>query len=137
MAWVRRQIDNTVVENTISLLTPFIAYLPAERLGASGVLAVVTVGLYLGRQGPRIVSPRTRIQAGGLWEMVTFLLEGLIFILIGLELPRALADVRPLSIHQLVLPAVPTCAKPAQPAPARARPGRARRTARPARCGGK
>ena len=105
VAFVRRRLDNTVVENTISLLTPFAAYLPAEKLGASGVLAVVTVGLYLGRQGPRIVSPRTRIQAGGLWEMVTFLLEGLIFILIGLELPRALANVHPLSVRELLVPA--------------------------------
>ena len=106
VAWLRRRIDHTVVENTISLLTPFVAYLPAERIGASGVLAVVTVGLYLGRKAPKIVSPRTRIQAGGMWEMVTFLLEGLIFILVGLELPRALAEVRPLSIRELVVPAV-------------------------------
>ncbi|MGH7499860.1 MAG: Na+/H+ antiporter [Gemmatimonadales bacterium] len=105
VVWLRRRIDNTVVENTISLLTPFAAYLPAERVGASGVLAVVTVGLYLGRKAPRIVSPRTRIQAGGMWEMVTFLLQGLIFILVGLELPRALANVRPLSIRELLVPA--------------------------------
>lgn len=102
VAWMRRRIDHPVVENTISLLTPFVAYLPAETVGASGVLAVVTVGLYLGRRGPRIVSPRTRVQAGAMWEMVTFLLEGLIFILIGLELPRALAQVRPLSAGNLL-----------------------------------
>lgn len=100
--WLRRRIDQPVVENTISLLTPFVAYLPAERLGASGVLAVVTVGLYLGRFAPRVVSPRTRLQAGGMWAMVVFLLEGLIFILVGLELPRALASVRPLSLGTLL-----------------------------------
>lgn len=105
VAWLRRRIDHPVVENTISLLTPFVAYLPAEAVGASGVLAVVTVGLYLGRQGPRIVSPRTRIQAGSMWQMVSFLLEGLIFILIGLELPRALAQMRHLSAGELLVQA--------------------------------
>ncbi len=83
IAWMRSRLDHPVVENTISLLTPFVAYLPAEAVGTSGVLAVVTVGLYLGRRAPRIVSPRTRVQAGAMWEMVAFLLEGLIFVLIG------------------------------------------------------
>ncbi len=106
IAWLRGQIDNPVVENTISLLTPFVAYLPAQTIGASGVLAVVTVGLYLGRKGPSIVSPRTRIQAEGLWGMVTFLLQGLTFILIGLELPRALANVRPTSTGDLLVQAL-------------------------------
>ncbi|MEO7987443.1 MAG: Na+/H+ antiporter [Gemmatimonadales bacterium] len=105
VAMLRRRIHNTVVENTISLLTPFVAFLPAERVGASGVLAVVTVGLYLGRLGPRIVSPRTRIQASGMWEMVTFLLQGLIFILIGLELPKAIELMRPLSLGHLLMQA--------------------------------
>lgn len=105
VAWLRRRIEHPVVENTISLLTPFVAFLPAEQIGASGILAVVTVGLYLGRQGPRIVSPRTRLQATGMWDMITFLLEGLIFILIGLELPRALAGVQPMSVEGLLVPA--------------------------------
>jgi CPA1 family monovalent cation:H+ antiporter len=82
--------DLPAVENTISLLTPFAAFLPAERVGGSGVLAVVAMGLYLGQWAPRTISPQTRLQADSMWEMVVFLLEGLIFVLVGFELPRAL-----------------------------------------------
>jgi len=103
IGWIRLKIGRApVVENTISLLTPFAAYIPAERLGVSGVLAVVAVGLYLGRAGPRIVSPQTRIQATGMWQVVSFLLEGLVFILIGLELPLVLEALRVHSIPTLV-----------------------------------
>ena len=94
---VRRRVRGVpVVENTISLLTPFFAWLPAEWLGLSGVLSVVAVGLYLGRVGPRIVPATTRIQAESIWVMVQFILESLVFILVGLELPSVL---RTLSTH--------------------------------------
>jgi CPA1 family monovalent cation:H+ antiporter len=83
-----------IVENTISLLTPFFAYLPAEWLGLSGVLSVVAVGLYFSRQGPRIVAAATRVQAESMWVMVQFILESLIFILVGLELPSILRTLR-------------------------------------------
>jgi len=84
---VRRRMEpNPTVENTISLLSPFAAYLPAEALNVSGVLAVVALGLYAGRQGPRFVSASTRLQAGAMWAMIDFLLNGLLFILVGLQL---------------------------------------------------
>src|SRR5712692_11831410 len=83
---VRRHIHDPEVENTISLLTGYAAYLPAERLGVSGILAVVATGLYLGRVGPRFVAADTRVQNSGMWEVVVFLLEGLIFIVMGLSL---------------------------------------------------
>jgi len=85
-----RMRDMPVVENTISLLTPFAAFVPAEQLGASSVLAVVATGLYLGYWAPRTISPTTRLRANAMWDMIVFLLEGLIFVLVGLELPRAL-----------------------------------------------
>lgn len=92
---IRRKVGRSpLVENTISILTPFAAFIPADRLGVSGVLAVVTTGLTLGRVGPRLVSPETRLQAQALWEMITFLLEGLIFILIGLYLPTSIEALR-------------------------------------------
>ena len=78
--------EATAVELTISLLTPFASYLAAERLGASGVLAVVATGLYVARVFPRVVRPQTRVQSIAMWNVVTFLLEGLLFILVGLEL---------------------------------------------------
>jgi CPA1 family monovalent cation:H+ antiporter len=92
-----------IVENTISLLTPFFAYLPAEWLHLSGVLSVVAVGLYLGRLGPRTVPAATRIQAESMWVMVQFILESLIFILVGLELPYVLRTLRTHPLGTLVL----------------------------------
>jgi Na+/H+ antiporter len=99
IGWVRRRLHGLpVVQNTISLLTPFAAYLPADIAGVSGVLSVVTVGLYLGRKAPTYVSAATRVQGEAMWAMLAFLLESLIFILIGLELPHA---VRALHEHSL------------------------------------
>ena len=99
--WARRHVaDDPDIQNTISLLTPFAAYLLAEEpsnwvweqlhlpgeFAFSGVLAVVTAGLYLGRRGPEVISSETRLQAYAFWELVTFLLNGMIFGLIGLQL---------------------------------------------------
>jgi CPA1 family monovalent cation:H+ antiporter len=99
IAWLRRHIRGLpIVQNTVSLLTPFAAYLPADRLGASGVLAVVTVGLYLSRKASTIVTAATRVQADAIWSMATFVLESLAFILIGFELPNVL---RALERHSL------------------------------------
>jgi len=86
LAELRRRIHDPEVENTISLLTGYAAYLPAEHLHVSGILAVVATGLYLGRVGPRIVAADTRVQNSGMWDVVVFMLEGLIFIITGLAL---------------------------------------------------
>lgn len=88
--WLQRRIDDPPIEITIALLTPFLAYLPAERLGLSGVLAVVTTGLYQGWRTPEVTSSRTRLQAEPVWGMIEFLLNGSVFILIGLQLPSVL-----------------------------------------------
>lgn len=85
--WLQRRLDDPPVQITISLLTPFVAYLPAEQLGLSGVLAVVTAGLYIGWRSPVMITARTRLEAFSFWRMVVFLLNGIIFILIGLQLP--------------------------------------------------
>jgi len=86
IGFVRGYLSDPPVENIISLLTGFAAYLPAYALGVSGVLSVVAAGLYLGRRGPHIVSSQTRLQAQATWEIVVFLLNGLLFILVGLQL---------------------------------------------------
>lgn len=83
---LRRHTADPLLANTISLLAAFAAYQPAAAVHVSGVLSVVTAGLYLGWNDPRITTPRTRLQATGSWEMLTFLLNGLLFILIGLQL---------------------------------------------------
>jgi monovalent cation/hydrogen antiporter len=79
------------VENTVQLLLPFAAYVPAEAVGASGILAVLTAGLYLGRYGWGAVTSAGRLQGQGLWDVLVFILEGLSFILIGLQLRPTLA----------------------------------------------
>ena len=94
MRWVQRHLDDPPVQITISLLTPFLAYLPAERLHASGVLAVVAAGIYLGWHSPLTIRPRTRIPLLAFWEIVTFLLNGFVFITIGLQLPGIVRAIR-------------------------------------------
>ncbi len=103
IALVRTHMGHVVVvENALSLLSPYIAYLPADALHGSGVLAVVTMGVYLGIRGPRVVPPATRLQAGAMWSMVTFLLESLIFMLVGLELPRVMEALRTHALKELL-----------------------------------
>jgi monovalent cation/hydrogen antiporter len=84
----QRRLDDPPVQITLSILTPFAAYLPADQLGVSGVLSVVSAGLYLGWRAPEIIGSRMRLQAGPVWEMIEFLLNGIVFILIGLQLPE-------------------------------------------------
>jgi CPA1 family monovalent cation:H+ antiporter len=107
--WIRHYLHDPPVENTVSLLTGFVAYLPAQALGLSGVLSVVATGLFLERQGPRIVSPQTRLQATQFWQVVTFLLNGLLFILVGLQLNSILAAHSLPSAGNLVLDAALIC----------------------------
>ena len=87
VAAIRRRLDDPPTEITISLLTGYAAFLPADALGASGVLAAVTAGLYLGWRAPELISPETRLQSYAVWEVLTFLLNATLFILIGLQLP--------------------------------------------------
>lgn len=90
IAGLRRRLNDAPVEITISLLTPFAAYLPAERLGLSGVLATVTAGLCVGWAAPRIMQSDTRIRGRAVWEFLVFVMNGLVFILIGLQLSTVL-----------------------------------------------
>ncbi len=101
MRWIQRHLDDPPVQITISLITPFLAYLPAEHLRISGILAVVAAGMYLGWHSPVMISPRTRLQAYSFWQIIAFLLNGFVFITIGLQLPgimRALGGVSRLSL---------------------------------------
>jgi monovalent cation/hydrogen antiporter len=79
--------DNPTTDTTLTFLAPYIAYLFAESIHLSGVLAVVTCGLYLSWNSSEIFSQQGRIQANGTWNTVIFVLNGIIFILIGLQLP--------------------------------------------------
>jgi monovalent cation/hydrogen antiporter len=86
VAWLHRHLDDAPREITLTLLTPFAAYLLADALGASGVLAVLAAGLYLSRQSFTFFSPNTRLQADAVWSVLVFLFNGLVFILLGLQL---------------------------------------------------
>ncbi|HWI22243.1 MAG TPA: Na+/H+ antiporter [Baekduia sp.] len=84
---IRSMIDDAPTEIAISLFTPYFAYLPAEALGVSAVLAAVVSGIWLGWQSPRLITPQTRIQAFAFWEILIFLLNATLFVLVGLQLP--------------------------------------------------
>jgi monovalent cation/hydrogen antiporter len=84
---IRRRLDDPLTEITISLSTGYAAFLPAEHFHFSGVLAAVAAGLYLGWRSPELMSPATRLQASSVWEVLTFLLNAALFVLIGLQLP--------------------------------------------------
>lgn len=86
----RRRIEDPPTEMAISLLTAYAAYIPAEEIGASGVIAAVTVGVYLGWHTPQLVTPSTRLQIYSVWEMLQFLLNAVLFVLVGLQLPTVL-----------------------------------------------
>ncbi|WP_329198179.1 MULTISPECIES: Na+/H+ antiporter [unclassified Streptomyces] len=86
---LRKRLREPLLQNTLSLLIPFVAYAAAERVHASGVLAVVVVALYLGHRNWQ-VDFATRLQETAVWKMVSFLLESVVFALIGLQLPVVL-----------------------------------------------
>jgi monovalent cation/hydrogen antiporter len=94
VALVRIRLDNIPAEIAISLLTGFLAYIPAQALGVSGVLAAVTVGFYLGWRSPELSTPAMRLQAIAVWETLVFLLNALLFTLIGLQLGPILDELR-------------------------------------------
>ncbi|MEN8651000.1 Na+/H+ antiporter [Streptomyces sp. 21So2-11] len=92
--WLRTRIKESLLQNTLSLLIPFVAYAAAEHVHASGVLAVVTVALYLGHRSWQ-VDFATRLQEAAVWKMVSFILESTVFALIGLQLPFVLRGLGP------------------------------------------
>ena len=103
---VRRRLDNPPVEITISILSGYMAYLPAQALGVSGVLAAVSAGIYLGWHTLELTSARTRLQGVAVWEILFFVLNGLLFALVGLQLPVILDALSGRSADRLLFEAV-------------------------------
>ena len=87
---LRARINDVSTEAVLSLVTAYFAYLPADAIGASGVIAAVTAGVYLGWRAPRLITPETRIQLYALWTILVFLLNSLLFVLVGLQLPSVI-----------------------------------------------
>jgi CPA1 family monovalent cation:H+ antiporter len=102
VAEVRRRLEDPVVEIVISVVTGYAAYLPAEQLGVSGVLAAVTTGLYLGWRAPQLASASTRLLGFSFWEVLVYLANAVLFILVGLQLHPILGGLAGTSVPTLV-----------------------------------
>ena len=86
IAAIRERTEDAQISITISLLSGYAAFIPANALGASGVLAAVTTGIYMGVRGPRIVDARTRLQGFFVWDVLDFIINASLFVLVGLQL---------------------------------------------------
>ncbi|HKO17795.1 MAG TPA: Na+/H+ antiporter [Acidobacteriaceae bacterium] len=100
--WFERFIDDGPIEMAVSVIVPYGAYLAGEEARASGVLAVVACGLYLSRHSAEFLSPAARLQVKGAWSALNFILNGLVFVLIGLQLPYILAGISQFSHWTLI-----------------------------------
>ena len=103
---IRRRLDNPPAEITISLMTGYVAFIPAELIGVSAVLAAVTAGIYLGWHTPELTTPQVRLQGVAVWEIVQYLLNALLFVLIGLQLPVVMESLEGISASRLLWYAV-------------------------------
>jgi Na+/H+ antiporter len=99
---IELRIDDGPIEITLSLLIPYAVYLAADAVHASGVLAVVACGLFLSRRSAQFFSPAVRIQVWSFWESLNFVLNGLVFVLIGLQLPALRAAIQEYSLPALL-----------------------------------
>ena len=97
---LERYIEDGPVEIGVSLLVPYGLYLTSEAMHASGVLAVVAAGLYLSRQSAGFFSPQVRIQVTAVWETIIFLLNGFVFVLMGLQLPYVWHEIRGMNLKE-------------------------------------
>jgi CPA1 family monovalent cation:H+ antiporter len=101
--WFEYHIEDGPIEIAFSILIPYAAYLAAEAIRGSGVFAVVACGLYLSRKSARFFSPQVRLQAWAFWDSFTFILNGFVFVLIGLQLPYVLAGIHDISLRQAIV----------------------------------
>ncbi|GAB3447159.1 Na+/H+ antiporter [Actinophytocola sediminis] len=108
MGWLRRWVTDALIDNALSLATPFATFLLAEELHVSGVLAVVVAGLWLSHRNPYLQSSGARLQKRAVWRFVEFLLEGYVFVLIGQQLPGLLRDLAVYDTGTVVVAAVVT-----------------------------
>jgi NhaP-type Na+/H+ or K+/H+ antiporter len=110
VTWVttaaRKIMHDPLLENTVNVLAPFTAFLLAEEIHASGVLAVVVCGLALSQVNPRLVAAQTRVRSRAFWQLGTFLLNGALFVLVGLQLRSAVENLSSYSIAFAVLAAL-------------------------------
>lgn len=102
-AWIEQWVNDGPIEVLISLIVPYVAYLLGEEVRASGVLSVVACGLYLSRKSVHFFLPEVRIQVMSVWSGLNFALNGIVFVLIGLQLPYVLAGIHGYGRGTLIL----------------------------------
>ena len=108
-SWLLSLIEDPPVEVLVSLLAPFAAYLPAEEIGVSGVLATVAAGLLVGYRAAHVMGSDTRLLGLATWRMVIFAVNGLAFLLIGVQLPVVMADIEGYALSELIGLAAAVC----------------------------
>ncbi|SDY36608.1 sodium/proton antiporter, CPA1 family [Micromonospora pattaloongensis] len=94
LGFLHARVKDPVLENALSLISPFLLVLPAEYLHMSGIVAVVVAGLALGHRMPTLLAAESRLQMNAFWRLVTFVLEGLVFLLVGLQLRDVLRNLQ-------------------------------------------
>jgi monovalent cation/hydrogen antiporter len=105
MLRLRRWVGVPQIELTLALITPYLAYWPPQHLGGSGVLATVTTGLYMSWNGLRLISAATRLQGIFFWDFLIYLIEGMVFLITGLQARSLLAGIHDYSMSELALSA--------------------------------
>ena len=109
MGKIQQRITESAIEITISLITPYIAYLAAESAHCSGIMATLACGIYLGRQSSALYSLHARIESSAFWRTLDFILNGIVFLVLGLQLPSILFDIQGLGIANMALDATLFC----------------------------
>lgn len=97
VAWFESWVDDGPVEIVISILVPYATFLLGDRAHVSGVIAVIACSMYMSRKSPQYMSPQVRLQATAVWDSLTFVLNGIVFVLIGLQLPYVIAQISVIS----------------------------------------
>jgi len=102
VAFIRERTEDPEVSITISLLSGYAAFIPADQLGVSGVLAAVTTGIYMGVRGPSIIPARTRLQGTYVWEILDFILNAALFVLVGLQVRTVIDGISTSSTQEII-----------------------------------
>ena len=102
VAKIEEYIDDGPVEIVLSVLVPYAAYVLGERIHVSGVMAVIACGMYMSRQSVKTMSAQVRLQSAAVWDALAFALNGIVFLLLGLQLPFVLAEIRGIPPRLLV-----------------------------------
>jgi monovalent cation/hydrogen antiporter len=97
VAWFEGWVDDGPIEIVISILVPYAAYLMGDRAHVSGVIAVIACGMYMSRKSSEYMSPQVRLQTTAVWDALTFVLNGIVFVLIGLQLPYVMGQISGMS----------------------------------------